>query len=134
MFSFLPLRILYVPCYFEVSLDFKLKRIKKKNPKDFSKHFVSDELMELTLKHKCTFIWCYYHLNIPFCVILQYIQSKREILRQKEKQCSVKLHIFFRILCRMNIYFNRLVICQSGITMNITTRNLSQCYLIFNLS
>ena len=30
-----------------------------------------------------------------FCVILQYPQSKREILRQKEKQYSVKLHDFF---------------------------------------
>ena len=35
MFSFLPLRILYAPCYFEVSLDFKLKRIKKKTQRFF---------------------------------------------------------------------------------------------------
>ena len=30
------------------------------------------------------FIWSSYHFNTPFCVILQYPQSKREILRQKE--------------------------------------------------
>ena len=36
---------------------------------------------------------------------------KIEILHQKEKQYSVKLHdLFFRILCRMDIYFKRLVI------------------------
>ena len=54
-------------------------------------------------------------------VLLEYPQSKREILCQKEKQYSVKLHdfFFFCILCRMNIYFKRLIIYQSGITMNI---------------
>ena len=42
MFSFLALRILYFPCYAELSLDFKLERIKKKkkNPEDFSKHTI----------------------------------------------------------------------------------------------
>ena len=43
MFSLLLLRILHFPYYVEVSLDFKLKRIfKKKIPKDFLKHIVSD--------------------------------------------------------------------------------------------
>ena len=42
MFSLLSLRILYFPCYVEVSLDSKLERIfkKKKNLEDFSKHVV----------------------------------------------------------------------------------------------
>ena len=63
-------------------------------PRYLSKHIVSDWQMELIVKHKCTFIWCPYHFNTPFCAILQYPQSKREILCQKEKQISVKLHDF----------------------------------------
>ena len=94
MFPLLPLRILYFPCYVGESLDFILERILKKIPKGFSKHIVSDGQMELILKHKCIFIRCSYHFNTPFCVILQYPQSKREILCQKEKQYSVKLHYF----------------------------------------
>ena len=75
----------------------------------------------LILKDKCTFVWCSYHFNTPFCVFLQYSQSKREILCQKEKQYSVKLHhFFFRILCRIDIYFKRLIVYQSVITMNIS--------------
>ena len=44
MFSLLPLRSLYFPCYAEISLDSKLERFKKKKKKseDFSKHIVSD--------------------------------------------------------------------------------------------
>ena len=49
----------------------------------------------LRVKHKCIFIWCSYHFNIPFCIILQYLQSKKETLCQKEKQYSVRLHDFF---------------------------------------
>ena len=61
MFSFLPPKILYFPCYVEKPMDFKSKRIKKKkkkkkNSKDFLKHLVSDGQMELFVKHKCTFI------------------------------------------------------------------------------
>ena len=61
----------------------------------FLRYIVSDGQMKLIVNHKCTFIWCSYHFNTPFCVILQYPQSKREILRQKEKQYSAKLHDFF---------------------------------------
>ena len=123
MFFLLPLRILYFCCFVEVSLDFKLESfffLKKKIPRNFSKHIVSDGQMELILKQKCTFIWCSYHFNTLFCIILQYRQSKREILCRKEKQYSVKLHDFcFRILCRMDIHFKRFIINQCGITMNI---------------
>ena len=68
---------------------------KKKISKDFLKHLVSDGQMELFVKHKCTFIWCSYHFNTPYCLNLHYPQSKREILCQKEKQYSVNLHDFF---------------------------------------
>ena len=46
MIPLLPLRVLYFPFYVEVSLDSKSERIfsttKKKIPKDFPKHIVSD--------------------------------------------------------------------------------------------
>ena len=79
--------------------------------------------MELVLKYKLKVIWCSYHFNTPFCVNLQYPQSKREILCQKEKQYLIKLHgFFYRILCWMDIFFDmRLIIYQRGITMNIIT-------------
>ena len=82
--------------------------------------------MELVLKYKFKVIWCSYHVHTPFCVNLQSPQSKREILRQKEKQYLIKLHdfffFFFRILCWVDIFFDmRLTIYQRGITMNIIT-------------
>ena len=126
MFSLLPLRIFYSLArlnypgfWIRTYLKLKKKNKIKKNPKDFSKHIVSHGQMELILKRKCTFIWCSYHLNTPFCVILQYPQSKGEILSQKEKQYYVKLHDVFCILYRMDIFFKRLMIYQSGITMNM---------------
>ena len=119
MFSLLPLRILYFPCYVEVSWILN-KNVFKKNPKDFSKHIVSDGQMELILKHKCTFIWCSYHFNTPFCVILQYPQSEREILCQKQKQYLVKLHDFFFLCILCRTYFLSLISYQRGITMNIS--------------
>ena len=102
-----------------ITLDLELQRIKK-NIKDFSKHIVSDGQMELCPKYKCIFIWCSYHFNTPFCVMLQYPQSRTEILCQKEKQYSVKLHDFFHILCRMDTFFKRLIIYESGITINVS--------------
>ena len=54
MFSRFPLRILYFPCYVEVSPS---PPPQKKQPlKHFSKHLVSDGQIVLVLKHKCTFI------------------------------------------------------------------------------
>ena len=74
--------------------------------------------LQIVFKSSCfwwtngTFIWCSYHFNTPYCVNLHYPQSKREILFQKEKQYSAKLHDFFHILCRMDLYFKRLMIYQ----------------------
>ena len=53
------------------------------------------------------------HFNAPFRVILQYPQSKGEILLQKKN--------FFCILSRMEIYLKRLIIYQSGIKINISS-------------
>ena len=48
--------------------------------------------------------------------------SKGKTILSQAKQNKKKKYsaIFFRILCRMNIYFKWLMIYQSGITMNIT--------------
>ena len=69
-------------------------------------------------KRKSALIWCSYHFKTPFCVILQYPHLKREILQSKEK--AILSQAALRILCRMDIYFKRLVIYQSGITINIS--------------
>ena len=55
-----------------------------------------------------------------FVLFFSILSQKKEILGQKQKQYSVKLLDCFCILCRMDIYFKRLVIYESGITMNIT--------------
>ena len=58
-----------------------------------------------------------------FYIILQYPQSKREILRQKKKQYLDKLHNFWGFFCIlhwMDIYFKRLIIYQRNITINIS--------------
>ena len=79
MFSLLPLRVLYFSCYVKVFLNFKLERLflKKKIPKYFSKHIVSEGQIEVIVNHKCTFAQCSYHFNTLFCVILQYPHSKK---------------------------------------------------------
>ena len=45
MFSLLPLRILYFPCYGEVSLDFELERIFQKKIRRFFKTCRMDKLI-----------------------------------------------------------------------------------------
>ena len=49
MFSILPLRILYFPCYVEVSLDSKLERNKKKFPKTFQSMLSRMDKLDLFL-------------------------------------------------------------------------------------
>ena len=133
MFPLLPLRILHFPCNVEESLDFILERISKKIPKGFSKHIVSDGQMELILKHKCIFIRGSYHFNTPFCVILQYPQSKREILCQKENNtqssCMILFsyfmldgHIFWEahyLSKWKHNYYRQHVICYSAIQSSV---------------
>ena len=49
MFSILPLRILYFPCYVEVSLDSKLERNKKNFPKTFQSMLSRMDKLDLFL-------------------------------------------------------------------------------------
>ena len=104
-------------------LGFKLERtfLKKKNPKDFWKYFVSDGQMEFSPKHNCTFIWCSYQFNTRFCVILQLsLVKKRNFMSKGKTILQSSCIIFFRILCRMDIFFKMLIIYQNAITMKIS--------------
>ena len=51
------------------------------------------------------FYLMFLHFNTPFFIILQYHQSKREILSQKKKQYSVNLHDFFFVFYVWWTYF-----------------------------
>ena len=79
----------------------------------------------------------FYLMFLPFwytkCVIIQYPQSKREILCQNEEQYSVELHDFFSYFMSYEHIFKRFIIYQSGITMNIRNTQSKQCYPIFSL-
>ena len=81
---------------------------------------LSSQHNSLILKHKCAFISCFYYFNTAFCVILL-SSVKKKSLSQKQKTILSQTEWFsFRILCRMDIYFKRIVIYQSGITKNIS--------------
>ena len=123
-FPFLSLRVLYFLCYAEVSLDSKLESLfskrKKRNSK-FLKIFRSilcrmDKNNFIILKHKCTFILCSYHFNTPFFSIPS--QKKGFYVKRKNNTQSSCMIFSFRILCQMEIYFNGLIIYQSGVTVN----------------
>ena len=113
MFSFLPLRILYFPCYIEVFLDFKLERILKKFPKIFQRILCRRDKWNLFLSPNTLLFDVLTILMRHFVVSL--------ILSHKEKKYSGKLYdFFFRILSWMGICLKNLMIYhQSGMTMNI---------------
>ena len=120
MYSLLPLRILYFPCYVEVSLDFKLERIfKKKFPKIFQSILCRMDKWNLFLS---TYVLLFDILTIlihHFVLFFSFLSQKEKFYVKRKNNTQSRCIIFFRILCRMDIYFNRLTIYQSGITMNI---------------
>ena len=71
-----------------------------------------------------------HHFALLFSIISQKKLSQKEILSQSA-------WFFFRIFCRMDIYFKRPIIYQSGITMNtsatITVLPNFQFNLIFSV-
>ena len=50
--------------------------------------------LSIQRKHKCTFIWCCYHFNTPFCVILQYPNE----YKQHVVCCSLQFNLIFPVL------------------------------------
>ena len=120
MYSLLPLRILYFPCYVEVSLDFKLERIfKKKFPKIFQSILCRMDKWNLFLS---TYVLLFDVLSIlihHFVLFSSILSQKEKFYVKRKNNTQSRCIIFFRILCRMDIYFNRLTIYQKGITMNI---------------
>ena len=123
MFSLLPQRVLHFPCYVEVYLDSKLERIfhaKIKIPKIFQSILCRMDKCNLFLSTHVLLFYALTILILHFVLFFSILSQKNEIFCQKERQCSVKLHDFFRILCRMDINFKRFIIYQSGITINIS--------------
>ena len=95
MFSFLPLRVLYFPCYVEVSLNSKLEPIfKKENPKIFKAYCVGWINCNLLLSTNVLFFDVHTNLIHRF-VLLFSILSKTKILCQKGKNTQSSCMIFF---------------------------------------
>ena len=78
MFSLLPLRVLYFPCYVEVSLDSKLERIKKKIPKIFQSILYRMDKWNLFLSTNVL-------LFDVFNILIHHFMLFFSILSQKEK-------------------------------------------------
>ena len=120
MYSLLPLRILYFPCYVEVSLDFKLERIfKKKFPKIFQSILCRMDKWNLFLR---TYVLLFDVLTIlihHFALFFSILSQKEKFYVKRKNDTQSRCIICFHILCRMDIYFNRLTIYESGIIMNI---------------
>ena len=95
-FPYLPLRILYFPCYVEKSLDFKLERIlKKKIPRIFQSILCRMNKWNFCLS---TNVLLFDDLTILVhnFVLLVSILSQKGKFMSKKKQYSVKLqNIFF---------------------------------------
>ena len=95
----------------------------------------------LILQHKCAFSWCAFSLqfNTPFCYSSVSSVKKINFKSKGKTILSQATWSFFCILCQMDIHFKRLVISQSGITMNISnTRSVTvlsnfQFTLIFSV-
>ena len=94
MFSLLPLRILYFPCYVQVSLDFKLERIKK-IPKIFQSILCRMDKLDLFLNKNVLLFDVLTILIHHFVLFFSISSQKNKFYVKKEKQFSVKLHDFF---------------------------------------
>ena len=124
MFSLLPLRILYFPCYFEVSLNFKLERtffFFKKIPNIFQSIFCRMDKWNLFLSTYIllinVLIFLIHHFVLFFSILYQ---NEKTYVKRFLRQYSFKLHDFFCILCGMDIFLKKLIIYQSGITTKIS--------------
>ena len=123
MIPLLPLRVLYFPFYVEVSLDSKSERIFSTKKKKFPKIFRSI----LCLMDKCnlflsTSILLFDVLTILVHYFLLFFNSscqKKKFSVKRKNNTQSSCMIFFEILYWMDIYFKRLIIYQSGITMII---------------
>ena len=123
MIPLLPLRVLYFPFYVEVFLDSKSERIFSTTKKKFPKIF----RIILCLMDKCnlflsTSILLFDVLTILVHYFLLFFNSscqKKKFSVKRKNNTQSSCMIFFEILYWMDIYFKRLIIYQSGITMII---------------
>ena len=106
MYSLLPLRILYFPCYVEVSLDFKLERIfKKKFPKIFQSILCRMDKWNLFLSTNVLLFDVLTILIHHFGLFFRILSQKKKFYVKKKNNTQSDCMIFFRILCRMDISF-----------------------------
>ena len=119
-----------------ILLDFELECIFKKTSKIIQSVLCRMNKRDLFLSTNVLFfdaLTILIHHSVLFFSILS---QKEKFSVKRKKEFSVKLHdfFFFHILCRMDIYFRRLIVYQSRITMIMRTRNLLHYYVIFNLN
>ena len=112
MFSLLPLKILYFPCYVEKSLDFKLERIfLKKFPRIFQSILCRMNKWNLCLS---TNVLLFDDLTIlVHNFVLHFsILSQKEKFKSKGKAIlSQAAKCYFCVLCRMGTNFKSLLQC-----------------------
>ena len=104
-----------------IILDFELKHVFQKNPKFFQSILYRMDKWNLLFSRNMLLFDVLNMLIHHFVLFFNILSQKKKFSVQRKKQFSVKLHDFFpHILCRMDIYFKRLFIYQSGITMNMS--------------
>ena len=81
----------------------------------------------IILNHKYAFIWRFYNLIHHFVLFFSILSEKGKFYIKRKSNTR---EIFFRLLFRVNI-FKRLIIYQSGITINIS--NTESVKVLFNL-
>ena len=76
--------------------------------------------MELILKHKCTLFDVLTKLMHYFVLFFSILSQKEKFYVNRKNNTQSNCIIFFRILSRIDIYFTRPIIYQSGITMHVS--------------
>ena len=93
MFSLLPLRILYFPCYVEVSLDFKLEHVKeKKFPKTFQSILCWMDKWDLFLS---TNVLLFDFLTILIRQFVLFFSQKKKFYVKRKNNIQSSCMIFF---------------------------------------
>ena len=76
--------------------------------------------MKLSIRHNVLLFDVLIILMHHFVLFFNIRSQKEKFYVKRKNNTQLNCMIFFHILCRMEIYFKRLVIYQSGITMNIS--------------
>ena len=103
-------------------LDFELERIKKKikNLKIFQRLLCRMDKWNLFLSANVLLFDVLTILIHHFVLFFSILSQKEKFYVKRRNNTQSSCMIFFCILSRMDIFFKRLIIYQSGITVNIT--------------